>query len=89
MQTKMTAEGFPKEPPEALCTARDKFLSAKRSAAKAIEKRENAKVVLIDTMKEMGIDRIRLDGENKYFELEDKPNLSIKTYKGDKDAAEE
>lgn len=78
-QLTMNGDGFPAEPPAEVCAARDAFLGAKRASAKANETKGEREVRLIELMKEYGINRIRLDGENKFFEIEATPHVKVKT----------
>lgn len=78
-QLVMNGDGFPAEPPEEVCTAMDAFLGARRASVKANETKVEREVRLIELMREHGINRIRLDGENKFFEIEATPHVKVKT----------
>ena len=78
-QTKLQGDGFPEEPPEDVCKARDEFLSAIRSAAKASKSKSSKHERLVTVMKEHKLQRIPLDGENKFFELEEEEKVKLKT----------
>lgn len=78
-QTQFEGDGFPEPPPKVVCDARDAFLEAKRAAAKAGEKKADKHERLVELMHEHNIDRIPLDGENKYFYLDASEKVKIGT----------
>lgn len=86
-QLTLNGDGFPAEPPQEVCAARDAFLGAKRASAKANETKGEREVRLIELMREHGINRIRLDGENKFFEIEATPHVKVKTMPKEQRAA--
>jgi hypothetical protein len=59
--------------------ARDAYVTAKREAAKAAEAKGGAEQDLIKEMHEAGIERLQLDDENKYIEINAPEKVSIKT----------
>ncbi len=83
LQLEFDAEGFPEKLPKELCELRDSFLGAKRASVNAANVKHDREAALIEGMKKLGIDRIRLDGESKFFELSKKDSLQIKTIKKD------
>ena len=63
---------------------RDKFLKFKRATVRETKKRDGAEEELLDVMREHGIERIHLEDENKFIEIEAKPKAKIKTGPKDK-----
>ena len=78
-QHRMQGEGFPPEPPEHVLNARDQYITAKRAAAKASKTKGEKEQELISAMNEAGIDRLELDGENKFIQIETPEKVAIKT----------
>ncbi len=78
-QTQFEGDGFPEPPPKEVCDARDNYLEAKRAAAAASEKKADRHERLVELMHEHNIDRIPLDGENKYFYLDASEKVKIGT----------
>jgi len=78
-QKQFDGDGFPERLPKAVEEARDQFIGAKRRAANAAGKRSECEILLIESMESAGVDRVKLDGENKFIEIERKPHASIKT----------
>jgi hypothetical protein len=78
-QQQFDGDGFPARLPKAVQEARDEYLTAMRSAAKAVEKRGNKELALMEAMKKHKVDRVRLDGENKFFEIDNKEKIACRT----------
>ncbi|MCB0358754.1 MAG: hypothetical protein KDD44_03940 [Bdellovibrionales bacterium] len=78
-QQTFEGDGFPKRLPKAVAEARDAYLGHKRKAANAAKRRQEAEVILIDLMQKHEIDRVQLDGENKFIEVEATPKAKVKT----------
>ncbi len=88
-QRKFDGDGFPEDPPQEVCDARDEYMQAKRAAARASEKKGAKEQTLIDSMREHGIERVRLDGENKFIEIDSPEKVKVKTIpKEQRDARE-
>lgn len=78
-QKQFEGDGFPEPPPKDVCDARDNYLAAKRAAATANEKKADKHERLVELMHQHNIDRIPLDGENKYFYLDASEKVKIGT----------
>lgn len=78
-QKQFEGEGFPDPPPAEVREARDDYLDAMREATKASSKKGDRHLKLIEVMQAHGIDRVRLDGENKFFELAEEHKVKMKT----------
>lgn len=78
-QTTFEGDGFPKNPPKAVRDARDEYLSAMRHAAEASKNKGDREQRLIELMKKHDVDRIRLDGENKFIEIGRAEKAKVKT----------
>lgn len=78
-QQQFAGNGFPDPPPKEVADARDDYLQAMRDAAKASEEKGYKRERLIEAMRDNNIDRIKLDGENKFFELETEAKVKMKT----------
>ncbi len=78
-QAEFEGNGFPGPPPEEVCDARDTYLSSMRAHAKAAEKKAKSEQSLIEAMHKHEIKRVKLDGENKYFEIEAPEKIKTKT----------
>ena len=78
-QQSFEGDGFPEQPPKPVRDARDEYLTAMRDAAKASEYRKDRELRLTELMEQHDIPRIKLDGENKFFELERKTSVKLKT----------
>ena len=78
-QAQFNGDGFPEKMPKPLTDARDDYLSAMRSSAKASEKKGDREQTLIEAMNKHKVDRIRLDGENRFFEVARDPKIKKKT----------
>jgi hypothetical protein len=78
-QKTFEGEGFPDKPPAAVIRARDEYLQAMRDHADAGKEKSTRHEALVEVMHKHGITRIRLDGENKFFELESTENVKMKT----------
>lgn len=83
-QTSFEGEGFPEEPPKEVCKARDQFLQAQRDAAEAAEYKADRHERLKEVMKDNGLTRVKLDGENKFFELTHDEKIKTRTIPKDK-----
>ena len=79
-QQQFETDGFPEKPPAAVRKARDLYLQAKRDSADAATEKSQAEQKLIDEMTKNGIQRLKLDGESKYFEIEAQPKVKMKTF---------
>ncbi|QDU61257.1 hypothetical protein Pan216_21110 [Planctomycetes bacterium Pan216] len=67
------------KPPKEVLDARDKFIQAKRDAAEAAENRGHCEQRLIEQMHKHGITKVKLDGENKFIEIEAPEKAKVKT----------
>lgn len=79
IQQQFEGDGFPEPPPPAVCRARDRYLQAMREQAKAGAEKSTAHEALIRVMHDHNIDRVPLDGENKYFEIDPTEKIKTKT----------
>lgn len=78
-QKQFDGDGFPEKPPKAVLNARDEYITAKRDAADAAKHRGDRELNLIEKMQEHGIDRLPIDGENKFIEVSATERAKIKT----------
>jgi hypothetical protein len=78
-QQAFEGDGFPEKPPKEVEDARDEYVSAMRAHAKAGQKKAERHEKLIEVMHKHGIDRVRLDGENKFFEIVEEEKIKTKT----------
>ena len=78
-QQAFEGEGFPEPAPLPVRKGRDEYLQAMRDCAAASKEKAAAQEKLIELMHKHGIDRIELDGENKFFEIEQTEKIKTKT----------
>lgn len=84
VQQHFEGDGFPGPPPAEVRQARDEFLQAQRDSAVASEHKADRHERLKEVMKEHGITRVKLDGENKFFELTSDEKIKTRTIPKDK-----
>lgn len=87
-QKTFDAEGFPEKPSELLQADVDHYVKCLRAKATAQGKLNASKTNLIERMQSEGVDKVRLDGENKFIHLVEEEKIKIETVKKEKDAAE-
>lgn len=72
---------IPDDVPAEVRKAADVMIERKRSSQKASERKKQAEIQLIDAMKTHRIKRVRIDGEDKYFERGSTDKVVVKVIK--------
>lgn len=78
-QKQFEADGFPDPLPKEVVKAMEAYLTAKREAAEASEESGSRKVLLIEVARKHNIERIPIDGENKFIEIGKADTVKVKT----------
>lgn len=78
-QKQMQGDGFPDPLPKEVQRAVDEYLTAKREAADASEVKGAAMQKVIELGRKHGLERIPIEGENKFIELGVKDTCKVKT----------
>lgn len=86
-QKRMEGDGFPDPLPEEVQTAVAVYLTAKRESAEAAEAKGLAMQKLIDLGHKHNLDRIPIEGENKFIEIGVKDTCKVKTKPKDQEDA--
>lgn len=78
-QKQMEGDGFPDPLPKELQNAVGEYLTAKQESADAAEVKGLAMQKLIELGRKHGLERIPVEGENKFIELGVKDTCKVKT----------
>lgn len=79
VQQQMEGDGFPDPLPKEIQRAVGEYLTCKREAAEAAEAKGNAMQKLIELGHKHKLERIPIEGENKFVEIGVKDTCKIKT----------
>lgn len=78
-QQVMQGDGFPDPLPKEISKAVGVYLTAKREAAEAAEEKGKAMQKVIELGHKHGLERIPIEGENKFIEIGKKDTVKVKT----------